>query len=300
MATAIGWTATSFLNGAMGGLTSLHFAGDQVTLSGTTEVTGNSASQASMRFHGHTLINANSTLGLRGGSSDQHNFIRHDATFSGDGILAVRPTKQLEIEQGASLSVRLRNEGRLELSNADLQSSIGTVLVNDNYDQLATGAISLELAAEGNDQLQVSGFLNLAGEIAISTVGSYAPGAGDVFTLITAGFRVGTFDSFSLVTPDQLDVSGVLRYTANSVLYEITEASLFGDFNGDMILDCDDVDALVGELSVGGMGAAFDLNGDAAVNTDDLDLWLAEAGSFNIGAGYLYGDAESRRRSRCV
>ncbi len=39
------------------------------------------------------------------------------------------------------------------------------------------------------------------------------------------------------------------------------------------------------------MAAEFDLNGDASVDTQDLDRWLADAGELNVGATYLYGDA---------
>jgi uncharacterized protein (TIGR03382 family) len=35
----------------------------------------------------------------------------------------------------------------------------------------------------------------------------------------------------------------------------------------------------------------FDLNADAAVDMQDLDQWLADAGDLNVGAPFLYGDA---------
>ena len=59
---------------------------------------------------------------------------------------------------------------------------------------------------------------------------------------MTSGLRAGTFDSLSIVTPDQLKLSAELQYTSNAVFLHITEASLFGDFNGDLLVDCHDID----------------------------------------------------------
>ncbi len=66
---------------------------------------------------------------------------------------------------------------------------------------------------------------------------------------------------------------------------------MFGDFDDNLALECDDVDALVAEIASGGMDPIFDLNGDAVVDLQDLDLWLQEAGEFNVGGTYLPGDA---------
>ncbi|MEM8678834.1 MAG: hypothetical protein AAGF97_05685, partial [Planctomycetota bacterium] len=65
------------------------------------------------------------------------------------------------------------------------------------------------------------------------------------------------------------------------------------DFNGDMLVDCLDVDALVGEIVGGTNDAAFDLTGDGVVDGADLTEWLAQAGAENLPSGnsYLFGDA---------
>ena len=72
-----------------------------------------------------------------------------------------------------------------------------------------------------------------------------------------------------------------------------------GDFNGDGLWDCEDIDALVAEVVAGTNASAFDLTGDGAVNADDVfdpsSGWLAVGGANNPSATggnpFLSGDA---------
>ncbi len=71
------------------------------------------------------------------------------------------------------------------------------------------------------------------------------------------------------------------------------------DFNGNGIVDLDDLNALtlVGDLVAGvavpPAEAKFDLTGDNLVNTADLDKWLADAATINgFGSPYLKGDTD--------
>jgi hypothetical protein len=70
--------------------------------------------------------------------------------------------------------------------------------------------------------------------------------------------------------------------------------SVSGDFNGDSVYTCEDVDALVVEIVGQTNAGSFDLTGDGAVDGDDLSAWLAEAGAANLASGnaYLLGDAD--------
>jgi hypothetical protein len=66
-----------------------------------------------------------------------------------------------------------------------------------------------------------------------------------------------------------------------------------GDFNGDGVFDCLDVDGLVHEIAAGSNASSFDLTDDGLVNLEDLTEWLAIAGSINLPSGNRYspGDA---------
>ena len=65
-----------------------------------------------------------------------------------------------------------------------------------------------------------------------------------------------------------------------------------GDFDGNSIYECADIDALVAEIVSGTNDPSFDMNGDAQVDLSDLDQWRAIAGAANLPSGspYLPGD----------
>ncbi len=58
-----------------------------------------------------------------------------------------------------------------------------------------------------------------------------------------------------------------------------------GDFNGDRLINAEDIDMLCAEMNSGGNAPQFDLNGDGFVNMQDMDELV-----LNI-LGTLYGDA---------
>lgn len=91
-----------------------------------------------------------------------------------------------------------------------------------------------------------------------------------------------------------LDIAVANKLSNNiSVLINDTCATVSGDFNGDGIYDCTDVDALVGVIVTGSNLPQYDLSGDGQVNHTDLTQWLAEAGAVNLASGnpYLPGDS---------
>ena len=83
------------------------------------------------------------------------------------------------------------------------------------------------------------------------------------------------------------------RLIANAMFYRATVGVLSGDFNGDEIYDCLDIDSLTTAIASGGPVVDFDLNGDGQLTIADVDDWLLEAGGVNLGPGrsYLGGDA---------
>ena len=76
------------------------------------------------------------------------------------------------------------------------------------------------------------------------------------------------------------------------VLVAETSGNVDVDFNDDELVDCEDIDALIGAIASGANDPAFDLNDDGLVNTTDRDLWLADGARANgYFLPYILGDA---------
>ena len=95
---------------------------------------------------------------------------------------------------------------------------------------------------------------------------------------------VGTQDlEFYYAGTDGQRLRGIVEYVAG----------ISGDFDGNGVYECADIDQLVGEIAAGTNNGSFDLTGDGVVNLADRDAWLAEAGAAQLASGnsYLLGDA---------
>lgn len=130
-------------------------------------------------------------------------------------------------------------------------------------------------------------------EITVSRgLGGLAPQVGQYVIIDYAGTRIG--DTFTKVPAPGITYDVIYDAANTRVLLDIQAVTLIDpDFNHDRLLNCQDVDSLVGVIAAGTNVAAFDLNGDGSVNTADLNLWLAEAGAYNLSSGnpYRQGDA---------
>ena len=62
-----------------------------------------------------------------------------------------------------------------------------------------------------------------------------------------------------------------------AVVPTFAQQPLAGDFNGDQLLDCGDVDILSVEIRSGANAPAYDLDGDGFVDLTDLETWQGYA-----------------------
>jgi len=85
-----------------------------------------------------------------------------------------------------------------------------------------------------------------------------------------------------------VDLANVNGAVIDSDTYGVT-----GDFNGDGVYSCSDIDPLSILASSQTFVATHDMNADGTVDQDDVTLWLNRAGFVNLGVGesYQYGDA---------
>jgi hypothetical protein len=79
------------------------------------------------------------------------------------------------------------------------------------------------------------------------------------------------------------------------ILYTMPDegGGLTGDFNGNGLLDAEDIDLLGVEIAAGTNGGSFDLNGDNVVNINDRDVWVNDLKSTYYGDANLDGEFNS-------
>ena len=285
------FTSDLSLFGAGPGFTALQLQGNGMSLDGNTTVSGRSASQSRLRFRGAVNLVGNSELRLQGGSSQDPNVVYDTAVFSGGGDLRIAAGSQLNVQAGAAMDVVVFNDGRFEPG----LEGVATVVLGNDFRQSAGGTLAIELGGipgpGGSDRVQVAGGVALHGDVEVATEMGFIPMPGDVYTIMTYASRISSFDSLSFDLPNAITLDAELQYGVNAVFLNILNVDVAGDFDGNLALDCSDIDALVTAIANGDMSTAFDLNGDSQVDTADLDQWLADAGEVNIGAAYLPGDA---------
>lgn len=112
------------------------------------------------------------------------------------------------------------------------------------------------------------------------------------------GLGDSEFISFDVSSPGEYYVR--VTGSANDIqLYDLTVSAtsltspVTGDFDGNGLFECADVDDLVSRIASGSTDLAYDMNGDTFIDGGDLTEWLAVAGAENLVSGnsYVVGDA---------
>jgi T5SS/PEP-CTERM-associated repeat protein/autotransporter-associated beta strand protein len=271
-----------------------------VGLDGTARM--NIRNGAVMTVEGDVTIGSNNqgpgsmgTLSLAGGTLNN---------LAGNGVDVVNGV----LQGHGSILGNVDNFSRVAPGN-----SAGILNVSGNFVQGTGATLAFELGGRDNsnpqdpqfDVLDVAGNLGLDGVLELSLLGGFTPLASDTFTVVESGFLAGTFTN--VANGARLDLAGGgtgsfqvnygagSPFGANLVVLSSFEGSgsLLGDFDGNGLYECPDVDALVAVIAAGSNNLTFDMNGDGFVNDDDLTEWLAVAGEANLPSGnsYLYGDA---------
>ena len=161
------------------------------------------------------------------------------------------------------------------------------VAIDDVYtlDQGATLTISAP-GPLGNDEDPDGGPLT-ATAITQPLYGTLNLDADGRFTYTHDGSQT-TVDSFTYEANDGL--GGTDR--ANVTFY-IQQVSIRGDFNGDQIVDVQDVDLLTAEIRSDDPDLRFDLSGDGLVNDVDLEVMIEDVLGTNFGDANLDGFFDS-------
>ena len=83
------------------------------------------------------------------------------------------------------------------------------------------------------------------------------------------------------------------RIGMGEVAFPVPTGGLEGDFDGNGMLDIDDINLLVAESAAGTNGADFDLNSDGAVNFGDVTIWINDLKNSYLGDTNLDGEFSS-------
>ena len=155
-------------------------------------------------------------------------------------------------------------------------NSPGTLTINGDYAQSATGVLVQEIAGidpSQYDRLVVSGQANLGGTMVLQSSGGYTPTGGQAFDVLTAGTRVGTFANVvQFPVAPYMDVrydgggGPGLRLVANSVSA---------------------ADVTVTEGGSGTVGAAFTVSLAAAAPEAVSVDWATQDGTATAGSDYV-------------
>ena len=180
------------------------------------------------------------------------------ATFSGDGVTDVDVINDGVISPGGS---------------------IGTMQLQSNYTQDATGSLEIELDETSNDKVDIAGNAALDGLLKLILLNNFDPQVGDMFEILTAtGGVAGVFSEVDGVLTDPVAGEALaVIYSASDVTLEV---ALAGDIDRNDAIDFDDLDILAPNYKVPGVFIWIDgdFNGDSVVNRADLDLMAINFG----------------------
>ncbi len=164
-------------------------------------------------------------------------------------------------------------------------SSIGTLSIDGNYNQGATGNLRIEMASTASvDKLAITGSAALAGTLDIDETIDFLPSAGDNYDILDAASVTGAFATIDLPTlPAGLMWNASQLYTAG-----VLSVALAGDYNLNGTIDA--ADHVVWRKTLGQMGAglAADGNGNGTIDPGDYNIWLAHFGE-TVGSGAALG-----------
>jgi hypothetical protein len=155
-------------------------------------------------------------------------------------------------------------------------SSPGTLHIDGNYTQGATGQLLAELASTSSfDRLLVDDVATLNGTLSVSLASGFSPNAGDEFEIITAGTVVGTF-STEVLPSSYGGIFYDVVYDPTAVTLRIGGAA--GDYNYNGVVDTADYIVWRKMQGMTGSGLAADGDGNGTVDTLDHDFWQARFG----------------------
>jgi len=151
-------------------------------LGGGTANSGQITVSPGATLHSGLYTQSGGTTSLNGGTLENGPFLINGGTLTGSGTINGNVTNAGQVIPGGT-------------------GSAGTLTVNGNYTQTATGALDVELggttAGSQYDQLVVSGTAALGGTLDVATINGFQPAISNTFQVLTFASSSGNFSFYN-------------------------------------------------------------------------------------------------------
>ena len=207
------------------------------------------------------------------------------AVIEGEVIEDASPDNGWELLGDGTLDWSVKHTG-VPLVSADLNASVVAERPLE-FDVNGDSGSDDQLAIENPDSEVYTTILDVDGvTFQIKGVGSFS--TGESFSIVDADQITGT------PILSSLDPSQTWAFDAENGLlcYEVCAGTLVGDYNGNGLLDAEDLD-LNAAVGIPSQDLAYDLNNDGLVNTADRKIWVNDLKNTWMGDADLNGVFDS-------
>jgi autotransporter-associated beta strand protein len=246
------------------GVTAVKSLGGSTTFSGPSTYSGGTEIQSVLSVRGQATATS-SAVGTGPVTVAPGGLLAGDGNFPGD--LTVRGTYAPGLTAVPAASVALPGNVTFE-STGRFRTDIGGTTPGTGHDRVIVGKSAA-----------------LAGTLELRMTAAFTPAAYDVFDILTAASRTGTFSTVSGVTlPKSAGLSFAVTYSPTDV---VVTAALPGDVNLDKVVDGGDFNLLATNFGkTGQTWATADLDGDGLVGAGDFNL-LASTFGRSASGGFV-------------
>jgi T5SS/PEP-CTERM-associated repeat protein len=277
-ATATGQNAFLGREATGAGVVSLSGQDTQWNLSGGLYVGGDSsaaggsgglsvADGAKLLVGGPLTIWANGALDLDGGSIE---------ALGGLQLAAGAELQGIGDFDGSIVNLGLISPGH----------SPGTLNFSGSFEQRDSGALRIQLGADGNyDRLVLDAAAALGGSLQVELLGGFTPKASDEFTILSAGKVSGRFDNALDKVVFGAGTFDVLYSSTGVTLKNFAFNALPGDANSDGRVDLSDFGVLKANFGQAGGLAQGDFDGSGRIDLTDFGILKANFGQTQPTAG---------------
>lgn len=186
------------------------------------------------------------------------------ATDTAAPTASSNPT-DVTVAGGSSHTIDVTFNDDVAIESADLTTGTVRVTGPNGYDELAT----IDAITPNADAASITATLTI-------------PAAGGVWDASDDGTYSVSIEAFEITdTSNNFLAAGVV----GSFDVDLGTGTVPGDFNGDGLFDCHDVDELSAALAAGSTDPSYDLDADGSLGVSDLHYWVTDV------KGTILGDA---------